>query len=184
MHNFHVTVVPSHLFDRYKNFERKFCEPRGKKKGEGKKASKKHFIPFHYRERVNRHDKDLPCVESEVLSTTTHECCMTASQFYSIEIISISKILLVLRASPSVWRDRWKRNALLSQKETKEGFSWITNKRLLLTHRRRRNNRERALPSWNKWKYIYIRWRKKLHDNRRLVADLLPFRFVGGQSPR
>lgn len=103
MHNFHVTVVPSHLFDRYKNFERKFCEPRGKKKGEGKKASKKHFIPFHYRESKPTRQRFTVRGKrkGEVLSTTTHECCMTASQFYSIEIISISKILLVLRASPS-----------------------------------------------------------------------------------
>lgn len=100
---------------------------------------------FHYRESKPTRQRFTVRGKrkGEVLSTTTHECCMTASQFYSIEIISISKILLVLRASPSVWRDRWKRNALLSQKETKEGFSWITNKRLLLTHRRRRNNRER-----------------------------------------
>lgn len=184
MHNFHVTVVPSHLFDRYKNFERKFCEPRGKKKGEGIEKTL-YSIPLSRESKPTRQRFTVRGKrKGEVLSTTIHECCITASQFYSIEIISISKILLVLRASPSVWRDRWKRNALLSQKETKEGFSWITNKRLLLTHRRRRNNRERALPSWNKWKYIYIRWRKKLHDNRRLVADLLPFRFVGGQSPR
>lgn len=101
MHNFHVTVVPSHLFDRYKNFERKFCEPRGKKKGEGIEKTL-YSIPLSRESKPTRQRFTVRGKrKGEVLSTTIHECCITASQFYSIEIISISKILLVLRASPS-----------------------------------------------------------------------------------